>query len=138
MEHLNRGLKGTLRNLQSNLHEGTIDRAGKSVGVVHSIALQFGKEMEIHLDSDHHCTPAFSKDLDRVVATLQDAESLSCKTNRKFTTFKRRTLLLDKIDDDGKIALLILIFKIENIIIIQYSIFSLHNHFCLNLLLLVE
>ena len=58
MEHLNRRLKGTLRILQSNLHEGTVDRAGKCVGVVHSIALQFGKKMEIHLDSDHHCTSA--------------------------------------------------------------------------------
>ena len=70
MELLNRQLKGALRNLRSNIQSGPIHRAGRSVGVVHSVALQFKKELDTTSDSTNHVSPVFTKDLDEVLSVL--------------------------------------------------------------------
>ena len=46
-EHLNRQLKSVLRNLRSNLQKNTIDRAAKSLGVIHLIDQQFCDELHV-------------------------------------------------------------------------------------------
>ena len=104
MEHLNRQLKGALHTLRSNIQSGPIHRAGRSVGIVHSVALQFEKELYITSDSTNYDSPVFTKDLDEVLSVLRETDPFTYKHNRKFNNFKIKKPLLDEIDDNGKIA----------------------------------
>ena len=104
LEHLNRQLKGSLRNLRSNIDRNCINRAARSIGVVHSIDLEFGKELTIALDSDQHHRPSFTKDVNKVATVLQEIEPFKYVHNRKFKSFKNKKPLLDTMDKDEKIV----------------------------------
>ena len=104
LEHLNRQLKGVLRNLRSNLDTGSIHRSGKSIGVVHSVALEFEKQLSTTPDSGHHHRPAFGKDLDKLVTVIRETNSFKHMPNRKFASFKNKKPLLNTIDKNGKIV----------------------------------
>ena len=103
IEHLNHQLKDVLRNLRSNLQAGPILRAGRSLGVVHTVVQQFGEELQIASHSNRHSVPAFKKDFDKVYTTLKDADSLLHSSNRKFSHFKCKKQLLNTIDKNGQI-----------------------------------
>ena len=104
MEHLNRQLKGSLRNLRSNVESGPITRAGKAVGIVHSVGRQFGEEVGISMDSGRHRSPVFDKDLDHILPVLQQVDPFILKHSRKITSIRFKKPLLDAMDKDGKIV----------------------------------
>ena len=61
LEHLNRRLKDIITGLQSN--ENAIDRAAKSIGVIHQICETFENETYISKESERHVRAAFSRNV---------------------------------------------------------------------------
>ena len=64
-------------HLGSNMQSHSILRAGKSVGVIHNICSLFEKETLIRQDHESHKTPAFQKDFNLVLSTLEVAAIFS-------------------------------------------------------------
>ena len=88
MEHLNRKLKGILRNLGPNNSSNTIQRAAKTVGVVSKVCLQFEKEVNTSKDSDNHQRKPDKNDFNLILETLQEREVFTNKPVRIHNTFK--------------------------------------------------
>ena len=86
LEHLNRQLKGSLRNLRSNMDSNAIHRAGKALVVVHSVTLHFSRELNLKEDSGQHHRPAFKKDLQKLVTILGEIDPFKFCDKRKFTS----------------------------------------------------
>lgn len=73
MEHLNRRIKTIIRNLGSNVSDKSITRAGKSLGALQHVCETFEKEtVGTSSTADYHPYPAFTKDLQKVVKTLEE------------------------------------------------------------------
>ena len=104
MEHLNRQLKGSLRNLRSNIETGPITRAGKAVGVVNSVGTQFSKELDISKHCGRHHTPIFHKDSDLILPLLRQTNPLVQHPSRKISSLKLKSPLLDTMDKDEKLV----------------------------------
>lgn len=102
LEHLNRQLKGILRNLRSNLDSNTIHRAGRSLGLVHTMLTQFSKDLSVPNNSSIHHRPAFKKDLEKLFTILQEAQSfVQHDTQRSFVSkFKVKSSLLGNIREN--------------------------------------
>ena len=100
MEHLNRRLKVILSHLGSNIQSHSILRAGRSVGVIHNICSLFEKETHIRQDHGSHKTPAFQKDFNLVLTTLEEAAIYQNSGGRQHNTFKAIQPLLKGINKD--------------------------------------
>ena len=100
MEHLNRCLKAILSHLGSNMQSHSIIRAGKSVGVIHNICSLFEKETHIRQDHGSHKTPAFQKDFNLILSTLEEAAIFQNSGGRQHNTFKAIQPLLKGINKD--------------------------------------
>lgn len=93
-EHLNRRLKGVLRSLGANLTPEAIVRAGQSLATVDNICNKFERQTSSTAqDSGVHHTPAFGKDLKKVVHALVEEDVLEPKS-RCHTTFTFKEGLL--------------------------------------------
>ena len=104
LEHLNRQLKGNLRRMSSNLQATTINhRAGKSLGAVHSIDTQFSRELYVEDSSNVHHKPSHAKDVDKIVAVLEEANCFELLSNRTLKCSFNSKPLLDEMDKDDKI-----------------------------------
>lgn len=103
LEHLNRRLKGVLRNLQSNIQTNTIVRASKSIGIVQQICDQFDKETTNRKQgSDKHTVPSSRKDVSLIVDSLeQDPNILINRPNRDHSSFKIRDSILEDFDKES-------------------------------------
>ena len=102
LEHLNRCLKDSLRNLHSNIKPKSVVRAAKAIGVVHHICNLFEKDITAKV-SDHHAKPSTSKDFPSLLSELtylkvfdiipaRDHESIHIK-RRLFQTFNKKKYL---------------------------------------------
>lgn len=67
IEHLNRRLKGMIRNIHSKCPEKTIDRVAKSIGTINQVCEILEQENQALRISDGHTRPAFTKELDLIV-----------------------------------------------------------------------
>ena len=76
MEHLNRRLKTMLKNMGANINPNSVVRAGKCVGVINKVCLNFECETAGSSTSDCHPYPTFEKDLAEVVKVLDDERAL--------------------------------------------------------------
>ena len=74
LEHHNRRLKTLLRHLGSNLQKTCIERAAKSIGVVHKVCEVFEMETRHKCESDKHAIPGSKKDFDLIISVLKDTE----------------------------------------------------------------
>ena len=89
LEHLNRRLKGMVSNLHSNVHKSAIDRAAKSIGVVHDLCQQFEENSGLSPESDSHSKPSFSKDVDLVLQVIKEQQIFKEIPGRKHDCFSK-------------------------------------------------
>lgn len=93
MEHLNRVVKDTLSHMGSNITDKSIDRAGRSVGVVANVCSSFTKPV-----SGSHKPPSCERDLKAMVKCLDEVNPFACISNRKYSSFSFSKSLLQKLD----------------------------------------
>ena len=98
MEHLNRRFKNNFKALQSNITDKTIDRIGRSVGIVQHISKSFLEEIHMKEDTGRHRPPSFTKDLELVANCLQEAQIFKYTPLRRFNTFKHTAGVLQRFD----------------------------------------
>ena len=96
MEHLNRRLKCIMRNMGSNVTDKSISVAAKSIGVVSSICKIFENEVDAQYSSDCHPSPSFKKDLELILAALNEQDVFGDHGNRKVAGYNRKHGLLEK------------------------------------------
>lgn len=94
MEHLNRQLKGSLRNLHSNIGGRQITRAGKALGVVHDIETRFRSGVKAVKNSARHQRPSFEKDLELILDVLKETNPFTELPQRKLSKMKFRNCIL--------------------------------------------
>ena len=97
LEHLNRRLKDIIIGLQSN--ENAIDRAAKSIGVVHHICEIFEDETHISKESGKHVRPPFSKECKMVYEELHDQQVFMQADQRNHPSFKSIKSVLQQCPD---------------------------------------
>ena len=89
LEHLNRRLKGMVSNLHSNVHKSAIDRAAKSIGIVHDLCQRFEEHSGIVPESDLHSKPSVSKDIDLVLQVIEEQRIFEEHPGRKHVSFSK-------------------------------------------------
>jgi len=105
LEHLNRRLKTTLRNMGSNVTNRSVKLAAESVGTVNEICHVFERQCSNSKEtSDKHNCPSFEKDFKLILNTLEEKEVFVMKTGRQHNTFKTLPRLLEKPNYDNLIA----------------------------------
>ena len=72
LEHLNRRLKGMIRGLHSNITPKALDRAARSVGVVHQVCDTLLTETGIYRESGRHTRPSFGTECAQMVKELEE------------------------------------------------------------------
>lgn len=83
LEHLNRRLKTTLRNMVSNTANSSVKMAAESIGVVDHICQNFEREsLERTRNSDRHGSPSFERDYQLILSVLQEQEVFVSKHKR--------------------------------------------------------
>ena len=95
MEHLNRRLKGIIRNMGSNVQPPSLVRAAKSVGVVHNVCSLFEEEMRGYKISCRHAIPSASKDMKLLVDQLKECRVFSSLSKRSHPSFHFKHGLLE-------------------------------------------
>lgn len=81
LEHLNRRLKDIITGLQSN--ESAIDRAAKSIGVVHHICETFENATQITKESGRHIRAGFSKECKMMYDELHEQQVFMQLDNKR-------------------------------------------------------
>lgn len=99
LEHLNKRLKGILRNLGPNNNTDTIQRAAKTVGVVSKVCQQFERETGAVKDSDHHKRKPYQKDFNLILGILEEKDVFSNKPTRVHKNFTLTQGHLQGLDD---------------------------------------
>ena len=97
MEHLNRRLKTTIRNMGSNVTESSFKQAAASINAVNHICQRF-EEVQSKPISSRHPYPSFENDLNLLVPTLLDNEVFTAKNWRKHSIFQFKHGLLEQVD----------------------------------------
>ena len=92
MEHFNRRFKNNFKALK------TIDRIGRSVGIVQHISKSFLEEIHMKEDTGSHRPPSFTKDLDLVANCLYEAQIFKYTPLRRYNTFKHTAGVLQRFD----------------------------------------
>jgi len=82
IEHLNRRLKGMIRNIHSKNPETAIDRVAKSVGTIHQVCEILEQENQAVKTSSKHTRPSFEKEVTLMVEEL-DEQKVFTDCNRK-------------------------------------------------------
>lgn len=98
LEHLNRCLKDSLRNLHSNVKTTSVLRAAKSIGVVHHIAEQFKEQTTSSSESGKHSKPRSSKDFQRLLSELTSLKVFDIICGRDHDSVHIKKPLLHKFD----------------------------------------
>lgn len=92
MEHLNRQLKSVVRGMGANVNAAAIERAGKSIAVVHHVCQLF----EQHPRSDHHPIPSFGEDFNKVLKELEEENVFMTLSERQHKSFKFTSGVMEK------------------------------------------
>ena len=89
LEHLNRRLKGILRNLGSNINPKSIIKAGQMVATVYRVCRTFESTTTGKLNQTHHPYPSFCKDLNLVLDVLHKELVFTPLKERCHKTFNK-------------------------------------------------
>ena len=82
MEHLNGRLKTLLQNQGANIKANAVEKAGKSIGVVHTVCKVFEQQTSSSRMSDSHSYPAYGKDYTTVLKVLQEEDVFTTSSER--------------------------------------------------------
>ena len=96
MEHLNRRLKTSMRNLGANIKPSSVERAGKCIGPVHHICEVFEDQTSNQHASNKHPYPDFGKDLSTILTVLKD-ENVFVPSRREHKSFNFKSGILHKL-----------------------------------------
>ena len=92
LEHLNRRVKTTLRNMGSN-----VKLAAESVGIVTAICHVFERQSSSSkASSNKHFCPSFDKDFKLILNTLEEYDVFTNRPGRQHNIFKMLERLLEK------------------------------------------
>ena len=97
LEHLNRCLKTSLRNLGSNINRGSIARAAKSVGVIHHICSKF-EQQTTNVGSEKHSIPSSSRDFQTMFAELDELKVFEVFHERNHSSIELKEHIFSKFD----------------------------------------
>ena len=104
LEHLNRQLKGFITGIGSNTSSrasdsiypnNAVNRAARSVGVLHDICCNFEEQNEVTGESDKHNPPSFTKDVKSVLEVLQEKNVFE-QAHRKHASFSNFNTVLQQ------------------------------------------
>lgn len=70
-EHLNRLLKGIIKNFGANKKDEAIARSSKALGTLHKMLCQFDKENHIQASSGAHRKPSYKNELNSIIKELK-------------------------------------------------------------------
>lgn len=108
LEHLNRRLKGLIRELRSNVSQkvvkdnfaiypnNAINRAARSIGVLHEICEVFEEQSSRKFASGNHNAPSLLKDVEMVVKVLEDEDVFGKEKGRKHPSFDNFNVILQQ------------------------------------------
>ena len=104
LEHLNRRLKGGIRNLHSNacnVNESiypcrAVNRVARSIGVLHDICTTFEQQNNVKAESDKHNTPSFMKDTKNVLEVLEELDVFKQEAHKKHSSFSNLNMILQQ------------------------------------------
>ena len=107
LEHLNRRLKDLITGLRSNVSSNcksedsiypsnAINRAARSIGVLHHICSNFDDQNDIKGDAFVHSTPSRKKDIEIVQQVLKDMKVFDCYSKRKHSAFPNVNTILQQ------------------------------------------
>ena len=89
LEHLNRRLKTSLRNIGSNITDNSVQLAAQSIAVIEHVCQQFQAVTANKTPSSNkHSSPSFESDFKMILNVLQQQEVFVYKESREYTTFK--------------------------------------------------
>ena len=97
IEHLNRRLKGTMRNMGSNMTKDSVKLAAECIQVVDSVCSKFEEcTSKCALNSQKHTTPSFQRDFTLILQCLQDQQvyTHTGQDTRQHASFKFSNNLL--------------------------------------------
>ena len=92
---MNRRVKAALRNLSANVTPSSIDRIGKSIGVVQKVCSVF--EDNTRSVAEKHKIACWKKDLEEVLSCLQDVQPFVNKPGRRHEHFQFTKGLLESV-----------------------------------------
>jgi len=93
MEHLNRRLKYLIGNLGPNANPKAIERAAKSLGVVHQVCRQFEEQAGATINKPYASYPSFQKDFNKIVELLDKEQMFCVRNGRSLKTYKESPLM---------------------------------------------
>ena len=105
LEHLNRRLKGLITGIGSNASKSASDsiypnnavnRAARSIGVLHDICCTFEEQNAVTPESDKHIPPSFTKDVKSILEVLQEQKVFEQQTHRKHASFSNFNTILQQ------------------------------------------
>ena len=86
-EHINRTIKDIVNNMGGSLTENAVRRVGKSVTMIHNITTNFDKESGLPIRTSAHSECSDTKDVQRVILTLQEYKAFTIMQGRSHTRF---------------------------------------------------
>ena len=82
IEHLNRRLKGMMRNLGSNITPEAVRRVSRALGTIETVCSNFEEVTNISVSKDYHSMPSFERDLHKLIEQLEKEEVFVLKEQR--------------------------------------------------------
>lgn len=95
MEHLNRRLKGVIRNLGANKTKSALSRASQSISTIDHICQTMEAEFVHKSESNFHSPPGFGKDLTAIIDVLAEAKVFTKKSSRQHHFYKFKSSLFE-------------------------------------------
>ena len=86
LEHLNRRFKTALAGLHSNITPKSINRIGRSLGVVNHICSTLEQELHLRSVTDYHPVPSYQKDFQLVMDCICEAKVFDHVAARVYNT----------------------------------------------------
>ena len=97
-EHLNRICKRAIRNLRANQTETAITRAGKVLGTLYPVLMQYDMQTHVADTTRIHHAPTSQKDRDIIIRELQRLEVFPVCKNANITHFQDQEILKNERD----------------------------------------
>lgn len=82
IEHLNRHLKGMMRNLGSNITPEAVQHASRALGTIETVCSNFEEITNISASKNYHSKPSFERDLHKLQEQLEKGEVFVVKEQR--------------------------------------------------------
>ena len=95
LEHLNRTRKGTIRDLGANKNEKAIVRNSKALGILKGTLEKYDQENSVVSLSGAHAKPGIKKELNAIIAELQQHQSFDILPGRKHSSFGKSFDIID-------------------------------------------